>query len=221
MLRSRLAVLLGWAVGTLCFGCGGDAREASRPGPSTAPCPAGYVTDGAGNCVPAATPAPTSAESTGPAGPAGPGPAPTAGVSGSACVPLDPTAAAAATQLIAPLGASHAPAGAQPVGALVAGQCTTGQSLEADVPVQPGRCYTVVGAALAPVQDLDLQLSAPLGVTGLGSPVLAEDKSDGPTAVLGESPHCFKWAWPQAATMKLVVRVQAGQGVVAAQVYAK
>jgi hypothetical protein len=138
-------------------------------------------------------------------------------------VVLDPTAAAAATEILAPLGAAHAPPGAKPWGALIAGQFQAGQVLERTVEMQPGRCYTVVGVGLPPVQDLDLQLVT--GVSGVPSsvmaPVIAEDKTDAPDAVLGGKPNCFKWALPVAAPVKVVVKVEAGQGVAAAQIYEK
>ncbi len=130
---------------------------------------------------------------------------------------LDPTAAAAATELLAPLGAAHAPAGAKPLGDLMAGQFQAGQVLERTVQLQPGRCYTVVGVGLPPVQDLDLQIVT--GVNGVVNPVVAEDKTDAPNAVLGGKPNCFKWAFPVAAPVKVVVKVEAGQGVAAAQIY--
>ena len=103
------------------------------------------------------------------------------------------------------------------MGALIAGQFQPGQVLERSVQMQPGRCYTVVGVGLPPVQDLDLQLISSVG--GLLNPIVAEDKTDGPNAVLGEKPHCFKWALPLAAPVKVVVKVETGQGVAAAQIY--
>ena len=107
------------------------------------------------------------------------------------------------------------------MGTLIAGQFQAGQVLERTVQMQPGRCYTVVGTGLPPVEDLDLQLVAKLPVAGMASPVLAEDKTESANAVLGEKPNCFKWALPAAAPVRLLLKVERGQGVAAAQLYEK
>jgi hypothetical protein len=198
--------------------CGGDSQPANHPSYAVQ-CPPGQVFDGQ-YCVmqsPVATGGAAATadvtRATGGAGAAAPTPDPAL-----RAVPLDAVQAAAATQLIAPLAEQHAPDGAQPLGPAVAGQFQAGQALEQAVQLQPGRCYTVVGVGLPPVQDLDLELVTDLA--GMAQPVLAEDKTDGPSAVLGAKPNCFVWALP-AAPAKLVVRVQSGQGVAAAQVYVK
>ena len=198
--RAILAVLASAAA------CGGESRGATHP-------PQPPLTSSSERSVDAG--APTDAPV--PVRDAAPPPLP--GPSGPAAVPLDPTAAAAATQLLAPLGAQQAPEGAKPIGGLIAGQFQAGQVLERDVQMQPGRCYTVVGVGLPPVEDLDLQLVT--GVSGLPGPIIAEDKTDASNAVLGGKPNCFKWALPVAAPVKVVVTVAAGQGVAAAQVYEK
>jgi hypothetical protein len=200
--------------------CGGESQQAkSQPPPQT--CPPGQVFDGR-YCVtqpPADPGTPTAAPDAGaPAVDAGPIPVAT---SLPACVALDATAASAAAQLLAPLGAQHAAPGAKPVGSLLAGQCQAGHGLEAEVMLQPGRCYTVVGTGLPPVEDLDIQLVAKLPIAGMASPILAEDKTDAANAVLGEDPSCFKWALPTAAPVRILVKVERGQGVVAAQMYEK
>jgi hypothetical protein len=107
------------------------------------------------------------------------------------------------------------------VGVPLAAQFQAGQCVEVMVNMNPGKCYSVVGAGPPTVQNLDLSFVAAATLPGLPQVVAASDSSVGPTAVLGEAPNCFKWALPVAGTMKLIVRVSSGQGVAAAQVFEK
>jgi hypothetical protein len=134
--------------------------------------------------------------------------------------PIDPSMAAAVQPVLTQLAASKAPAGSKPIGSLLAANFQQGQQLEAQVQMEPGKCYTVVGAALPPVTELDLKLIAVTPLAGM-APVLAVDNTTGAQAVLGEKPNCFKWAWPIAAPVKVVVSVTGGQGLAAAQLFGK
>jgi hypothetical protein len=134
--------------------------------------------------------------------------------------PIDPSMAAAVQPVLTQLAASKAPAGAKPIGSLMAANFQQGQQLEAQVQMEPGKCYTIVGAALPPVAELDLKLIAVTPLAGM-APVLAVDNTTGGQAVLGEKPNCFKWAWPIAAPVKVVVAVSSGQGLAAAQLFGK
>lgn len=171
-----------------------------------------------GQPQPAATaPAATAPAATAP--PVGVPPVATS-AAGSPAAPLDATAAAAATGLLGALAQQNAP-GAKAVGTVVAGNFQQGQVMESQVQMNPGKCYTVVGAALPTVQNLDIELVPLMPVPGLASPVMAADQTQGPTAVVGAAPNCFKWALPVGGPMKVVLRVSAGQGMAAAQVYEK
>lgn len=134
--------------------------------------------------------------------------------------PIDPSMAAAVQPVLTQLASTKAPAGAKPIGSLMAANFQTGQQLEAQVQMEPGKCYTVVGAALPPVAELDLKLIAVTPLAGM-APVLAVDNTTGAQAVLGEKPNCFKWAWPIPAPVKVVVGVTSGQGLAAAQLFGK
>jgi hypothetical protein len=134
--------------------------------------------------------------------------------------PLDPSMAAAVQPVLTQLATTKAPAGAKPIGSLMAANFQTGQQLEAQVQMEPGKCYTVVGAALPTVTELDLKLIAVTPLAGM-APVLAVDNTTGAQAVLGEKPNCFKWAWPIPAPVKVVVSVTGGQGLAAAQLFGK
>jgi hypothetical protein len=104
---------------------------------------------------------------------------------------------------------------------VAAGNFQQGQVLETQVQMNPGKCYTVVGAAVPTVTNLDIELVPLMPVPGLASPVMAADQTQGSTAVVGAAPNCFKWALPVGGPMKVVLRVSAGQGMAAAQVYEK
>ena len=206
--------------------CAGDPKPADPP-PQTAQCPPGQYFDGR-YCVGQGTnppPATAPTASTPATSPTSPGPTPTSPVPtatpGPHATPADATVAAAATQLLGPLGTQHAPPGAKPLGAAIAGQFQQGQSLEHQIQMQPGRCYTIVGAAVpasASAVELNLQLVT-MNVPVVGSPVAAQDQTTGPTAVIGAKPNCFKWAFPMAGPMRVIVTMASGQGVAAVQIY--
>jgi hypothetical protein len=210
------------------LGCGGDEKEAqSQPPPVQ--CPPGQFFDGqfcqmAQPMPPPAAPAPASA--TGPASapvaqsgttgtPVGQVHATTAGPN---AIPLDPGAAAAATQLFAPLVQAHAMPGSKPVGSALAGQFAQGQSLEQVIPMQSGKCYTVIAVGAPPVQNVDIQLLLTVPIAGYNL-TQAADTDTGNTAVIGKKPDCYKWAWPVGGQLKLMLTVSAGEGVAAAQVF--
>jgi hypothetical protein len=224
---TSMSFLLLSGVGLLAA-CGED-KPAETGQPAAVQCPPGQIYDGrlcqmvgapgATTTAPAATVPP--AATTAPAGTvptAIPGIATTA--SGPTAQALDPTAAQAATQLITPLGAQHAP-GAKAVGSAIAGNFQQGQSLEAQVQMNPGKCYTVVGVGLPPVTNLDISLVPALPIPGLPAATMAADNTVGSTAIVGDKPNCFKWAFPMSGMMKVVMTVSQGSGVAAAQVFEK
>jgi hypothetical protein len=209
----------------LLAACGED-KPAETGQPGSVQCPPGQYYDGRfcqqqGAAPGATTAAPaTTAAAPGTTAPAGiPGVATT--TAGPTATPLDPTAAQAATQLIAPLGAQHAVAGAKPVGSAIAGNFQQGQSLESQVQMNPGKCYTVVGVGLPPVTNLDISLVPALPIPGLPAATMAADNTVGANAIVGDKPNCFKWAFPMSGMMKVIMTVSAGSGVAAAQVFEK
>jgi hypothetical protein len=52
-------------------------------------------------------------------------------------------------------------------------------------------------------------------------PILAQDGDQGPQAVLGRKPNCYKWPMPVGAPVKVILTVAGGSGIAAAQVYEK
>lgn len=202
--------------------CGGDDKQAQSP--QATQCPPGQYFDGqfCQTMQPAATaPAPAATAAPAPATPA-PSPVPVATAqAGTPAQSADATTAAAVTQLLGPLAKEHAMPGAQPVGQAIAGNFQEGQSLEAQVQFNPGKCYTVVGIALPPATDLDIQIAPISALPGLPVAVLAADNSVGTTAIVGGKPNCVKWALPMGAPMKVIVTMKGGSGMAAAQVYEK
>ncbi len=132
---------------------------------------------------------------------------------------IDPAAAVNIQPLLVALAKAHTVPGSKPVGAPIMGQFQQGQSLEAQVQLVPGKCYSVVGASLPPVQELDIKLVA-VSLPQI-SPVLAQDNDAGGQAILGKKPNCYKWALPMAAPAKLILTVPKGQGIAGAQLFEK
>ena len=211
------------ALGALS-GCGGDDKQAVTGQPTATQCAPGQYFDGR-TCqsptgtAPAATATPVATAPTATLPTAIPGVATTS--AGPSATPLDPATAQVVTSLIAPLAATAAAPGAKAVGAAIAGNFAQGQSLEQTVQMNPGKCYTIVGAAVPTVTNLDIQLVPSIAIPGLPAAVVAADSSQGATAIVGQQPNCYKWALPMGGTMKVVVSVSAGQGMAAAQVFEK
>lgn len=133
-------------------------------------------------------------------------------------VGVDMTMAAALGPVIHYLSASHLPAGAKMLGVPFAGQFGEGEILEQRVTLVAGKCYTVVAAALPPVADVSIELFA----LAEGKPPrsIGRDTEVGTQAVLGRKEGCFR---PQAGETSalLVLKVEKGRGVAAAQVFEK
>lgn len=200
----------------LAFACGGSEPEPQTqfqggtqyPPPQQQPQP-GQPVPG----QPTAQPAPTQ-----------PAPAPALpGVvnapAGSPAQALDPSMGVAAQPILNQLATSEAP-GAKPLGSSAVGMFQPGQQLETLITMQPGKCYTAIAVGLPAVSEVNIQLVASTPVPGM-NPVLAQDQTTGPQAVLGKAPNCYKWALPLPGSAKVITSVAAGTGVAAVQVYEK
>jgi hypothetical protein len=164
----------------------------------TPQCPAGQSWNGS-QCVPAGGPAPQagSCQVSNMGGAGGP----------------------VADQAIAAMASQYIPAGSRAVGSAYVGNFQAGQCMEIPINVDAGKCYTIVGASVGAVSDLDIELVPNLPIPGLPQTAVAQDQGDGPTAVLGGKPNC--WTAMIPGPMKMIVRVQGGQGIAGAQIYAK
>jgi len=221
-MRPTSAMILAAASLTLVFSVGGckkkqDAQTAGyNQGYGYGQPQPGYGQPGYGDpagqptAQPTGQPAPTAQPTAQPAGqPAAP----------AVCQEIDATAAAPAQAIITGLASSSVPAGAKPMGGLMACMFQQGQQLSKQIQMQPGKCYTIVGAG-AGVSELDIQVVAVTPIPGM-APVLAQDQETGPQAVVGKDPNCYKWALPMAGTVNVVMTAKAGAGPAAAQVFEK
>jgi hypothetical protein len=145
---------------------------------------------------------------------------PTTAPAGAGAQQLDPSAGAAATAILGQLSAGAIVAGGKPLGSAIVGNFQQGQSLEGQFQLQPGKCYTIVGAGVPPVSELNLQIVAVTPIPSM-APVLAQDSDQGAQAVVGRKPNCYKWPFPMGAPVKVIMTVAGGSGIAAAQVYEK
>ena len=219
-MNARLPLAL-FAVIALGAACGG--RDKPAGGPEAASCPPGMWFDGT-NCVSQSGPGPTATGTTTAPPPTAtgttPSPIPTV-QPGAAATPIDPSLAMAAGPALDALATQHAQGMTAVSGATVAGNFGPGQILTLDFQAEPGKCYVAFASGLPAVSEVDLQLSSAISVPGLPVPILAQDSTTGPTAVLGAKPNCYKWAAPMAGPLRLTLRVTQGQGVAAMRLYAK
>ncbi|MFS8069325.1 MAG: hypothetical protein ACMG6S_23430 [Byssovorax sp.] len=202
-MRSRLFAIL-----TLSLACLGTSACSSTPDP-VAPvdpnaCPPGQL------CPPPAPTTPPVATT--------PAPAPSATATTSAATALPPRAGAAVTPVLSGMASTDAP-GMKPDGSPFAGQFKEGDTLEQAINIQPGKCYTVVGASIGGIVELDIQLVAQ--TAPLPPMVLAQDSTTGPTATLGAKGQCFRNPLPVGGPGKVILKATKGAGLAAAQVYIK
>lgn len=133
----------------------------------------------------------------------------------------------ALTSMIQARAATEAP-GMQPEGAAVCHVVPEGQTASSEVFVlQQGYCYTILGASLPGVTELDMQLDLDLtggapALANLGlKPLLLTDTEAGPNAAMGAKQQCYKWAFPIPGAVRVTLKPRAGSGPVAAQVFKK
>jgi hypothetical protein len=149
------------------------------------------------------------------------GPAPITTQAGPVAVRLDAAAAAAVQPILAGMVKDNVQAGAKPIGEILVGNFTQGQTLDMPIQLQPNKCYTVVATGLPPVSEVNVQLQLTTVIPGM-APVLAVDQDQGPVAVVGKKTACYKWMFGVIpAPGKVIVHVTGGSGLVAAQAYEK
>lgn len=212
----RLSVIVSAATLAVVCGCGGSSQDPNDP--ANQQNQFGQYTPPASNTTPAGGyTAPPNGTTTAP--PAGTGmPGMTGAASGSPATPIAVPAAAAIQPLLTQLAAGEVQ-GMQPEGSAFAGNFQEGQVLEQQFTIQAGKCYSVVGASMG-VQELDIQLV--LNPAPLPAQVLAQDNTQGGTAVLGgKASGCFKNALPVGGPGKVIVKATRGAGLAIAQIYIK
>lgn len=144
---------------------------------------------------------------------------PAAASGGTATVVSSTSAQTADLQALA---ASDA-AGMTAAGATLAARFKTGETLEFQLTLMPGRCYTIVAAGAASVQQIDLQMGInPAGLPiPLATAVLAQATGT-KTAVIGaKSSGCYRNPMPIPFPATVTMKVAGGSGIAGVQVYAK
>jgi hypothetical protein len=204
-MRPRLFAIL-----SLSVACLGISACSSTPDP-VAPvdpnaCPTGQL------CPPPAPTTPVATATT-------TAPAPTAAATTAAtATALPPLAGAAVTPVLTGMASTEAP-GMKADGSPFAGQFKEGDTLEQAINIQSGKCYTIVGASIGGIVELDIQLVAQ--TAPLPPVVLAQDSTTGPTATLGAKGQCFRNPLPIGGPGKVILKATKGAGLAAAQVYIK
>jgi hypothetical protein len=146
-------------------------------------------------------------------------PQPTPSGGGGTATPLDPTAAAGATAILATMANTEAP-GAQKEGSTIAGSFAEGQTLSTPVTIQPGKCYTFVAGGVG-VTELEVSLAL-TPVPGLPPMPPQTAKGTGGKAVLGSKANCIKLALiPVPVQGTFTVKAVKGAGIAAGQAYVK
>lgn len=211
----RLSVIVSAATLALVCGCGGSSQDPNDP--ANQQNQFGQYTPPASNTTPpGGYTAPPNGTTTAP--PAGTGMPGTGAASGSPATPIAVPAAAAIQPLLTQLAVGEVQ-GMQPEGSAFAGNFQEGQVLEQQFTIQAGKCYSVVAASMG-IQELDVQLV--LNPAPLPPQVLAQDNTQGGTAVLGgKASGCFKNALPLGGPGKIVVKATRGAGLAIAQIYIK
>ncbi len=193
-----------------------------QPGQPGQP-PPGYPPPGQPGQPPPGYPQP-GAPNTQPTAPATPGipgfpPAAPAGAGGGSAQAIDPNLAQMAAGPMMVFANSEAP-GMQKEGNTAAANFSTGQTLEGNFTIQPGKCYTLVAAG-AGVSSIDLEMFLITPIPGMqGS--FAKNTSKGAQTSIGGKANCVKLALsPIPVQAKWVATAKAGAGLVAVQLYSK
>jgi hypothetical protein len=149
-----------------------------------------------------------------------PPPAPVAG-------PCDAVQLAALTTMLPARAKDEAP-GMQAEGSPICKVVPEGQSATSEIfMLQQGYCYTIIGASLPAITELDIDLDAE---PAAGIPVpslqavrvaLMRDTTTGPNAVIGPKGDCYHYALPIPAAVRVTLKSRGGTGPAAAQVYKK
>jgi len=173
---------------------------------------------------PTATAYPTNTYPTGTATATATAPQPTATATAtSTAVPttvFDPAVATMIRTQLAPLAQKHA-RGMKAEGDMLGAALNEGQVIEQQFMMNPGKCYTIIAMGLPMVQEVDIALAGVTPIPGAPTLPLAADTTTGTTAVLGDSPNCYKYAFPMPAMAKITVKASKGSGAVGAQLYVK
>lgn len=97
-------------------------------------------------------------------------------------------------------------------------QLSQGQTAEGQVTLQPGKCYTLVGASMPGVLDVAVQATFP---APMQQQVLGQNEGTGPMPVVWPKEKCYRSSLPMAAPIRIAITMRSGSGMVAIQPYSK
>lgn len=152
-------------------------------------------------------PPPPAAPLVGPSGPSGG----TATVMGQASVPTAALQALAATDAV----------GMTPTGSAMTASFKAGQTLEFQLLLTPGRCYTILATGPASIQAMEVTMGMSLPGLPMPPAVIAQGSGTSSTSIGGKASGCYRNPMPLALPATVTVKVTAGTGVVGVQVYGK
>jgi hypothetical protein len=93
-----------------------------------------------------------------------------------------------------------------------------GQTGEGSVTLQPGKCYTLVGASMPGVIDVLVKATYP---APMQAQVLGQSGQGGPMPVVFAKEACYRNPAPMGVPVRIEVTMKQGSGQVAIQPYAK
>lgn len=107
-------------------------------------------------------------------------------------------------------------------GAPIAGQVQEGGTIDRDISLQPGKCYTILGQGMG-VTQLDMTLAFKPPMPGLPPVVLAQSATTGDKSSIapGGATKCYKTIGPIVVPATLSLKATKGSGAAGAQVYVK
>ncbi|NUP11049.1 MAG: hypothetical protein HOW73_33810 [Polyangiaceae bacterium] len=107
------------------------------------------------------------------------------------------------------------------LGSIHAAAFKQGDTLVLELPIEPGRCLSVV-AVSDTIKELDLELAlSPQAAMPMPPALLAKDTTTGPAAKLGGGGNCFKSPLPFVMPATVTMRATQGSGSAALQILVK
>jgi len=115
--------------------------------------------------------------------------------------------------------ASQNAPGMNPDGSMVKLSLQQGQTSEGQVTLQPGKCYTLVGASSIGVLETEIKVTMPAPLT---QQVLGQNAAGmNPMPVVWGGGNCYRSPSPIAMPVRLEVTMKSGAGTIGIQAYSK
>jgi hypothetical protein len=115
--------------------------------------------------------------------------------------------------------ASQNAPGMNPDGSMVKLSLQQGQTSEGQVTLQPGKCYTLIGASSIGVLETEIKVTMP---APLNTQVLGQNAAGmNPMPVVWGGGNCYRSPSPIAMPVRLEVTMKSGAGTIGIQAYSK